>query len=375
MIFLGAGASAPFGIPTASTLTTEIHEELSKEHSNLLNDIITFWKECFDNKEPNYENILTFLTGLTDTRRISRTSIVRAFAKDHPEYKKDYEAIIDNVYSNILNYCTAPFTVGKSYIKPEELEKLFSKTYDIFTLLRNELLFTTNYDPSIELWCQKRNIRLYDGTESTNNPEVKRYIPAKPETIETGETDLYGEQKPLSLKLVRLHGSVWTYSASSGRKIKFNRPRDKLLFEDWYSHLDKRPLMIFPGQELVLSSGEWDAQYQYFKKMLRRNCLVIGYSFNDNLINNVFIDNLKSGALSNIGILDPNPEEVIRNLFWNETTVPRDRIVSLPFNFGSDNGVQQVYYQWIGKIYGMSFQSGVTHWISRNVGDMKKYIE
>jgi hypothetical protein len=113
MIFLGAGASVPFGIPTSSTLTTEIHSELKKEHGNLLSDIITFWKGCYENKEPNYENILTFLMGLTDTRRIPKTSIVLAFAKDHPEYKKNYESIIDKVYSSILNYCTAPFTGGR----------------------------------------------------------------------------------------------------------------------------------------------------------------------------------------------------------------------------------------------------------------------
>ena len=70
-----------------------------------------------------------------------------------------------------------------------------------------------------------------------------------------------------------------------------NRPKDRLIFSDWYEHFGNRPWMIFPGQEFVLDSGEWDIQYQYLKRMLRSHCLVIGYSFNDRLINSVFIDN------------------------------------------------------------------------------------
>ena len=189
----------------------------------------------------------------------------------------------------------------------------------------NELIFTTNYDPSIEIWCQKRNIKIYDGTEATNNTEIKLCLPASTQTIESGETNFDIGRIPASLKIVRLHGSVWTYTTSKG-KIKFNRPRDKLLFEDWYSHLNRRPLMIFPGQESILSSGEWDMQYQYLKKMLQKHCLVIGYSFNDNLINNVFIDNLRRGRLDKIAILDPNPEEVKKTFFGMRSMYPVRRL-------------------------------------------------
>lgn len=381
MIFLGAGASSPFSIPTTSTLTTEIHNMLLKEREeDLLNDIITFWKGCYEDKEPNYENILTVLMGLTDARKISKTSVVRAFVKDFPQHKRNYEDIIDNIYSKIVNYCTSPFISGESYIEPMKLETIFQKTYDLFTLFRDDVIFTTNYDPSIEIWCQKRNIQLHDGTEITMNPEIKKVLPVTDRTIEMGATQFELNRRPrqplqpLSLKIVRLHGSVWAYETAKGQKIKMNRPKDRLLFNDWYSHLDKRPLMIFPGQESILASGEWDVYYQYFKKMLQKTCLVIGYSFNDNLINNVFVDNLKKNQLDKIGIVDPFPDEVMKNLFWNQE-VPRNKIVGIPTKFGTDDAINEIYRKWINGVHRTTYSSGIGHALHWKNEKLKEYLE
>lgn len=376
MIFLGAGASAPFGIPTADTLTVEIRDMLSGEHQDLLDAVTKFWTGNYDGKEPNYENILTVLMGLTNPRKIARDSIVRAFISNFKEYKADYESIIDEMYSRIITYCTAPFVSSDKYIEPTKLEEIFRKTYDLFTLRGDDVVFTTNYDPSIELWCQKRNIQIYDGMEDTRNPEIRKALLVDDNTVAEGKTDLRPSRggKLLTLKIVRLHGSVWVYETKKGRKIKMNRPRDRLLFTDWYNYLDKNPSIIFPGQESDVAGGEWDVYYQYFKKMLRKTCLVIGYSFNDSLINRVFVDNLNKGLLDRIGIVSPNPNEVTRNLFWNQE-IPRDRILQMPVEFGTDQAVQEIYQKWISGVRGTHYDAGVDRALSYFRECMKGYLD
>ena len=296
MIFLGAGASAPFGIPTSETLTADIKNLLAEEHQEVLDDFVAFWKRMHD-KSPNYENILTCIMGLTHPRRIPRDSIIRAFVRNFPRHKGNYERIVDDMYSGIIAYCTAPFVSGKKYLSPKKLEDIFEYTYDLLCLFREETIFTTNYDPSIEIWCQKRNIQLLDNTGLTRNPEIKEIVPINENTIANGQTNLSfrGNRPSPTLKIVRIHGSIWVYETEKEKRIKMNRPRDKLLFIDLYSHLNKRPRIIFLGQESVLATGEWDVSYQYLKKVLHGNCLVIGYSFQDGIINRAFIDNLNKG--------------------------------------------------------------------------------
>ena len=376
MIFLGAGASAPFGIPTAETLTTDIRNLLAKEHQELLDDIDAFWRGIYG-KDPNYENILTFLMGLTNPRKIPRDSLIRVFIKDNKEYRGNYERIVNEMYSRIVTYCTAPFISGEKCLTPERLEAIFEYTYDLFALLSEEVVFTTNYDPSIEIWCQKRNIELLDNTASTRNPEIKEVLPINEKTVTSGQTKLSFRPERggvPTLKIVRLHGSVWVYETEQKKRIKMNRPRDRLLFTDWYPHLNKKPRMIFPGQESVLASGEWDVLYQHFKKMLQGNCLVIGYSFQDETINRAFINNLNKGQLNKIGILNPHPNEAVKSLFWDQD-IPYEKIIQLPAKFGTAQALDEIGSKWLYGVFRTSFTPGINSFVSEFRKLMRSYLD
>lgn len=359
MIFLGAGASVPFGIPTSETLTTNIRNLLAEEYQGLLNDIDDFWRRIYE-KDPNYENILTFLMGLTNPRKIPKESVIQAFIRDHQTQRRNYNKIIDKMYSRIVTYCTAPFVSGETYLSPEKLEDIFRYTYDLFALFEQEPIFTTNYDPSIEIWCQKRNIQLQDNTSSTQNPEIRKVLPVDQNTVAGSPTRLsYRQEKGTqTLKIVRLHGSVWVYETNDKKRIKMNRPRDRLLFIDWYPHMKKRPRMIFPGQESVLALGEWDVLYQHFKGMLRGNCLVIGYSFQDETINRAFIDNLNKGQLRTIGILNPHPSETVKNLFWDQDDIPRQKIKEIPAEFGTAQAIHEIQNKWLYAVLNVRYTGG-----------------
>jgi len=377
MIFLGAGASAPFGIPTAKTLTTDIRGLLTEEHQELLSDIDTYWKDTHENKDPNYENILTFLMGLSQPRGIPRGSIVRAFMKDFPKHRRDYTRVVDEMYSRIVKYCTAPFVIGEEYLLPEKVEEVFKYTYDLLVLFGQEVVFTTNYDPSIEIWCQKRNVSLFDNTKPTRNPEIKEVLAVNRQTVEDGQTDLRTKKtdEVHTLKIVRLHGSVWIYETEKKRRVKMSRPRDRLLFTDLYNSLTaRRPHMIFPGQEPNLEIGEWDTQYQYFKRMLQGNCLVIGYSFQDEVINRAFVDSIDKGQLTSLGIVNPHPRDVLQNLFWDRD-IPYKKIIEIPTEFGTAETLNQVRIKWLWNVLKTKFTPSIGVFLERFRKRSRAYLD
>ena len=310
-------------------------------------------------------------------------SIVQTFLTDYAEYRGNYDAIVDEIYSKIVNYCTAPFIQGEKYLSAVELEKVFQHTYDFFFAMRDEV-FTTNYDPSIEIWCQKRNIELLDNTVPTKNPEIRQVNDVSDVSLESAKTNLSippstpvfpQPQVRASLKLVRLHGSVWVYETRTKRRVKINRPKDRLLFDDWYADFGKKPLMIFPGQESVLATGEWDVLYQHFKKKLRGSCLVIGYSFQDDLINQAFIDSLKQKSLTHLGILDPEPRRAVENLYWDTENIPREKIIEISGKFGQPQIFEQICAEWMRQRMHIEFPNGIGAYVSQSRNQMRKYLE
>lgn len=341
MIFLGAGASAPFNIPTTKKLTEDMRN-LVASHSKLLEEIDDFFEFTYDRK-PNYENILTILTDLGTPERRSR--FYDGFINRFPEYKGkklNFNEIIDRMYKKIIEYCTS-FVSGEQAFTPMKLGEVFRETYDLlFAVCPNEIVFTTNYDPSLELWCQKRNIVLSDQTQVTQNPEIKTFSLTNVPVF-TRTTGLSAGEPP-TVGLVRLHGSIWVYNPTDNKMVKMQRPKDKLLFSDFYPFLiNKKPVMIFPGQEENLGRGQWDHLYQFFKNSLERRCIVIGYSFRDEVINQAFIDNLVAGRIGKIFIIDPRPEEVKGNLLRRHKIPPyeEERIVTIKGEFGNRNLIDQ----------------------------------
>lgn len=357
MIFLGAGASACFGIPTSIDLTERIEKTINKNNPKLLNDIREFLGT--NSKDFDYENILTILTAFTNPEEVNRDHYSHLFVSTHPSHKGDYSEIIEKMYETVCDCCTAPFNQAMSdYLEPDRLESIFEITYDPLIGVplqheRGQLIFSTNYDPSIELWCQKRFLKCIDGTNHTNNPQINQ--------VQGSAKHLQEVRKEQSAKisdeipLIRLHGSVWTWELPSTKKIKFTAPRDRRLFSDLYNDLIKqKPVLIFPGQEDRLRRAQWDPLYQFFKEQLTGNCLFIGYSFRHEVINEPTWDNLENGQIKKLGVLSPNPDKNLANLFQGRQ-IPKKKIIEIPARFGEPEAVQELSLKWIPEVLGIRY--------------------
>ena len=183
MLFFGAGASAPFGIPTTPILTKETVDLLNAKSQSLLEQIEQSHKDQW-HVEPNYEEILGYLTAYASPSELRNDDYRLSFAERNPKFRSEQKIrdLIDEIHQIICNYCNQPFIKGTDkYLKPDELEFKFQVTYDtiIGTYLSYEqspVIFSTNYDPSLEIWCLKRNIECVDGTQKTFNIEVNRML-------------------------------------------------------------------------------------------------------------------------------------------------------------------------------------------------------
>lgn len=241
MIFLGAGASTPFEIPTSPKLTEKMRNLLKKEKvPNLLNSMEIFLKD--NNKQLHYENMLILLISKAYPLEIPNEHFSHSYIIPKNIDDKKILNIIDKMNKIVCDSCTSPF-IGRSnnYIKPEKLDLKFQMTYDSLIgiplkLGANNIIFSTNYDPSLELWCQKRDFVCIDGTKTKQNPEIKELKSNEDYTkdlnrLKSGKMTM-GELPRDGIGLVRLHGSVWTYEHRDGKFIKFNRPKDCLFFSD-----------------------------------------------------------------------------------------------------------------------------------------------
>lgn len=376
MIFLGAGASARFGIPTSPDLTREIGKIIRKNNPRLLDSIRKFLDRY--NKNFNYENILTVLTALTNPDEVNRDHYSHLFVDMYPHHKGDYAEIISKMYEAVCNCCTAPFSRAMSeYLEPERLESIFEITYDpligvplqrMSDVGKGQLIFSTNYDPSIELWCQKRFLKCIDGTIQINNPEINQVRNSTDHLEEVREVQ--NRKNFEEIPLIRLHGSVWTYELPSAKMIKFNVSKDRLAFSDLYHDLIRqKPVLIFPGQEERLRRAQWDPLYQFFKERLTDDCLFIGYSFRHDVINEPILDNLENERIKKLGVLAPNPKKNFANLF-QERRIPKDKIIEMPAKFGDSDAIAELGFKWIPHMLGLRYtQKGA---FLRNASNWKK---
>lgn len=139
-------------------------------------------------------------------------------------------------------------------------------------LAKNPLVvFTTNYDPAIETFCQASpgEFRLCDGFVAQWNagPVWHR------ESIDHFQL---GATKQKDVVLFKLHGSTSWYKSGA----EFIKSHAQVYAEDDPSIEN---LLIYPAKKKVALEDPYFTAYDYFQRTLEncRLCLFIGYSFRD----------------------------------------------------------------------------------------------
>jgi len=356
LIFFGAGASKPFGIPTMQEMVTEFEKTLHDNEPDLFSYYSKIKKalvDAFGNSSIDIEAMLSVMEGISKNVQpkdlghfafyyISQVGLKEPFSSDSIELAKK---LLEKLKEYIKNSCTIKLSPSKiTEIYERSYVPLFSNfggakkssfhgRYKLFTGWKS---YTTNYDDVFENFWNRLQVPQdhFDRLGNSDN-----YVFNSSRLVLDDHS------------FVKLHGSLnWTYN-------KENRNVIKALGTGFTPYETGGDVMLFPIQQKDLYLYPWHALFQDFKSGLMKceKWYVIGYAFNDEFILNVFIEQLRLRNKPTLVIINPSSNDIIRN-FPKDV---KDKIISLQLKFGEKKFPQQILdYRNLEKTITIKVKSG-----------------
>lgn len=317
MLFLGAGASKPFGIKTM--------DEMSEELENKMNEFTDDEKDLYQSihNDLGTNNLEDILTVLNDLRKESGNPSVKYFKSlinqaEGPIFSpfgvrtkiKKSMSIPEIDLSEELWIALIRFIKENCIIKNDKRENI-AKIYDeFFKIIENPIensnsspshitinIFTTNYDRIIEEYFDGKGEELYDGFFFGN--------PWDPSSDYTGI--IPGKKN----YLFKLHGSI-DYHSKGNEIVK----GDNLSPTKTIDGTELKDLMIYPMREKEVYKDPFFTSLTSLKTNLLSEeiCVVIGYSFGDEHIRNIFFDAVKRNLEIKIFMINPQAKKIRHDL-------------------------------------------------------------
>ena len=304
-LFLGAGASVPFGMPTTRELQDKIrHGEPDFPRKDLLDSdrfpdieyVLSALDQLIAFAESRAGNLYaesggaapegggatgrTFSTGDARRRGAHKTSS-DAF-KAHVHESRKAKEIVERLITS--NYKWNPSN-------DDSAEKILKPLFDLARSKEGHItIFTTNYDTVVEEYCGNpdRHIERIDGF---------KFHDARRALVWDGKFAAQNDAFPTKVFLYKLHGSMnWLADDSGDRSSIVQKP-------DTDASGDRaRDMYIRPS----LDAKDEATQKEPYATILRKfcqvlpsfdACIVIGYSFRDPHISEEFVKFTKNGKI------------------------------------------------------------------------------
>jgi hypothetical protein len=293
LIFLGAGASAPFDIPPMKKMVNLFEEELTNKG---IDNQIDLWKDAKSKLENVYgvgnvdiEHMLTFFHfPYIDPASLTPTVIYHyKIAVKDPILVVDVEtanSIVDALKTFIYNCCNIQkheniFPTYSTFWKV--LSELVGPKIPDFYTWSNLRVFTTNYDRCFEIFYNIARNQIRSPREIILGVgEEGRYY----------NYDYYIERDRDRPKLYKLHGSIQRYITKAGKVRLCERLMKKSdsidgdeVVEEW---------MIWPLMGKYIYQYPYSELMDQFRETLfeRKTWLFVGFSFRDEGVNMILKD-------------------------------------------------------------------------------------
>ena len=277
-LFLGAGASADYPMPT----TRGLKEDLAKKHAedekvggtgggekDVWSDLLS------DSNDLDIEHVLLLadtIDGLKGTEHGSH--LIRnsgRLGKRLEEAAKVGEAARREVFRRY----------AWDSILDEAAVRLLGPLVGMARALNEDgqvAVFTTNYDRAVEEFCEGTDLRMYDGFRLDSKTGRRVW---KGEFGDGGDKDGKADEAagPGAVRLYKLHGSLdWKYTAKHGvLRIDYDGASDGAHYKDTLMH----PSLADKGRDLALDP--YRTIHDLFRKELESSdaCVVVGSSLRD----------------------------------------------------------------------------------------------
>lgn len=343
MLLLGAGSSIPAGIPSIKKMTEEFlanplktggfretgnfleNEKAYKRKFNVLSNIS---EKHYDTTD--LELIMSIILQLRDyrTRSLfsSKYGLFNLFRKikDGRAQQSSYyeEDLLDDLKTKLETYIRRACENIKSieYLWP--LQGLVeSGQLEIYTL---------NYDAIIEMFCEKNDIPFTDGFDPYWHPE--------------------NFAKNLGINLYKLHGSLYWLRTESGKTIKVPIKGLKVSEVRYLTDEKVSEMMIYP----VLQKNKQPIVYswlsQKFKEQLNhfQTCIVIGYRFRDEDIQETMLESLFSNKQLWLVLVNPRALNIKKNIFSSNNEIASKIVV---MNMGIEEALRdRKLHEYLSKL-------------------------
>lgn len=298
ILFLGAGASAPLGLKLMGSFMDLLESDLP--------DVLV----------PVLKNIYKGPGGGKDLELVFEATERYGNMQDYCEHEPNWNGAVGSRIANIrqlVQSCDdirnrAEDLVVRHYSRVEA-DKVVPHYDNFLTLLTRSNpssflpVFTTNYDTAIEDFVDNAtaNFRIVDGFEGG----MRRYwAPASTYHAYRAER----AAQPV-IVLFKLHGSsTWYRHKPTGRITNVGSMSLRLRDDPEYENV-----LVWPARTKRIEEGPHQVDYQYLKECLSRThlCIVIGFSFRDEVIRRYFEEALISNRDLTLVIVDPEADKII----------------------------------------------------------------
>ena len=293
-LFLGAGASVPYGMPT----TKELWDRIRDDNSDFPRADI-FQSDQF----PDIEHVLLVLDQLFDFLQSREGKLFAGYMKSRPD-NEEYNP--DEVLFAAKKFNTY---VENSRRSKDAIERFITRHYKwdppnnetaelilgpLFAFVRSEdghvTIFTTNYDTAIEEYCRISGHKT-ECVDGFKFDDVKRMV--------TWDGKFVPRNDDLTRKvfLHKLHGSMNWLADDSGNRGSIVQKPDTSASDDRARDMYIRPSL--DTKDVATRKEPYATILSQFCSTLPSfdMCIVVGYSFRDPHISKELVKFAKSGKL------------------------------------------------------------------------------
>jgi hypothetical protein len=327
LFFLGAGASAPFGIPTMMGMVSQFEQKLldaANTGGGAVQDELQLYQTVKNSlvemgSRPDLEGVFTVIDSISNDSTIADIGPVGAYIADKDRFGGARRIATDQAQMETAKGLKDKF---RTFVRQacwfdeeriDEVDKIYKPVFDAIGQANNwgketrdgkeyyiasgVSIFTTNYDTIVELYW-KGLTRINDLFVDTN--DIKTFNPS---FIDPANQDP---------KIVHLHGAINWVKPKDGSIARSSRTESKRIGRSEVIG----EVMLYPIQQKDLYLSPWFELFTGLKRNLStaNRIVVIGYSFNDQFIRDLFKHELDTRPRKTV-LVDTNAGKIISEKF------------------------------------------------------------